>query len=211
MTKEGLSNIIIHKVNDTRYLSEINPNYGVEFDVRSNNGDLILSHDPVGANDELNFLDDFIKLCEGRLLIANIKEAGIEERVINLLQSYSEKFFLLDCEMPFLIKNQKKFGKHLSIRYSKLESIETVKNFSQYVKWVWIDTYENLDLSKIKNYMLDDLNTVLVSPERWDINTDLNIFIKKLKNEKFKLDYVMTDPDKSSIWEANSSVFSCKI
>ena len=62
MTKEGLSNIIIHKVNDTRYLSEINPNYGVEFDVRSNNGDLILSHDPVGANDELNFLDDFIKL-----------------------------------------------------------------------------------------------------------------------------------------------------
>ena len=59
--------------------------------------------------------------------------------------------------------------------------------------------------------MLDDLNTVLVSPERWDINTDLNIFIKKLKNEKFNLDYVMTDPENSSIWEANSSIFSYKI
>ena len=42
---------IIHRVNDIKLLKDLPNNYGLEIDVRSNNNNLILSHEPTDQGD----------------------------------------------------------------------------------------------------------------------------------------------------------------
>ena len=99
---------IIHRVNDTRNLIRTSSSYGVEIDIRSDNDNLILAHDPKEKGQ--NF-EDYIKNYNHKLLVANIKEAGIEEDVINKLRSRGlTDFFLLDTEFPYILNNYEKYG-----------------------------------------------------------------------------------------------------
>jgi hypothetical protein len=201
MAEVILSNIVIHKVNTTRNLRQVNPNYGIEIDVRANNGKIFLSHNLIDGTTQNESLEEFLNYCDNQFLIANIKEAGIEESVIKLLKQYDKKFFLLDCEMPYIVQNRKSLGKYLSVRYSNLESIETVRNFIDYVKWIWVDTYEDVNLKELNTPIFRKNKIVLVSPERWNKEINLKMFIEKLKDEKIKIDHVMTDEKNSRIWE----------
>ena len=67
---------IIHRVNDIKLLKDLPNNYGLEIDVRSNNNNLILSHEPTDQGD---LFIDFIEEYNHQLLVVNVKEAGIDE------------------------------------------------------------------------------------------------------------------------------------
>ncbi len=200
MSNYGERKIIIHKVNSSRHLNNLDNNYGVEIDIRANQGELVLSHDPLDEEDSPEQLVNYLKSVEERLIIANVKESGIEENLITKMKKFTNNFFLLDCEMPFIIKNYEKFGEHLSVRFSNLESIETVNNFAGKVKWLWVDTYKEIDFELLVSENINSFKKVFVSPERWDDNYDLIEFIKNIQEYKVDIDYVMTDETNAKIW-----------
>lgn len=184
---------IIHRVNDTRNLIRTSSSYGVEIDIRSDNDNLILAHDPKEKGQ--NF-EDYIKNYNHKLLVANIKEAGIEEDVINKLRSRGlTDFFLLDTEFPYILNNYEKYGEFLSVRYSKKESIYTVENFIGKIKWVWIDTYEDIELDSKTIKILKNFNICLVSPSRWGNGEKLNFFLDKFVNCNLTITGVMIERD----------------
>ena len=51
----------------------------------------------------------------------------------------------------------KKYGDILCLRYSYFEGIDTIKNFVGEIKWVWIDTYKDFELT---NEIADILKTL---------------------------------------------------
>ena len=127
---------VIHRANTISELEKIDINYGVEIDLRNHENVIILSHDP-GKNGES--LSRYLNHYKHKLLIANIKEAGIEINVINELEKNNIKnFFLLDIEFPFLLNNHEKYGNYLSLRYSRYESIKTIENFKiRFLSFNW--------------------------------------------------------------------------
>ena len=92
--------IIIHRVNKIKELKKIPAKYGVEIDIRSYGKKLVLNHEPGNNGDELK---NYLKNFNNSILIANIKEAGIENKVLKLIKKYKvKKYFLLDVEFPFI-------------------------------------------------------------------------------------------------------------
>ena len=99
---------IIHRVNKIENLKRVSYDYGVEIDIRSNNGSLILTHD---ISNSAVLFEDFLESYNHQLLVANIKEAGIEKEVIKkLMDKGISNFFLLDTEFPFIINNYQEYG-----------------------------------------------------------------------------------------------------
>src|SRR5258708_7146983 len=134
--------IIIHRVNTIEKLKTIPHKYGVEIDIRETNGDLILNHEAFGKGD---LLDEYLKNYHHAFVIFNIKEAGIEAKVIELAKKYGIKnYFLLDVEFPYLYSASRKGVKRIAVRYSEVEPIETLKYYKGYVDWVCIDTVSEL-------------------------------------------------------------------
>ena len=75
--------IIAHRINLISELLELPVKYGCEIDIRSRNSKLILNHEPYVSGDSLvDYLDNY----KHGLLVLNIKEAGIENDVLQLVR-----------------------------------------------------------------------------------------------------------------------------
>ncbi len=182
---------IIHRVNSIKGLEKVPSSSGIELDVRSSDAGLILNHEPGISGESFS---NFLEVYSHDLLVVNIKEAGIEKDVINSLSNNNiENYFLLDIEFPFLLQNHKQLGQHLSVRFSKYESIETANNFAKTVNWLWIDTYEDFEINSYNAEIIRQFNTCLVSPTRWGMHEKLEYFIQKFKKYKLEIDYVMIE------------------
>ena len=182
--------IIIHRVNKIKELKKIPAKYGVEIDIRSYGKKLVLNHEPANNGDELK---NYLKNFNNSILIANIKEAGIENKVLKLIKKYRiKKYFLLDVEFPFIYNASNKGEKNISIRFSEKESVETVKNFINKVNYVWIDTFTKFPINKNNLKILDKFHKCLVSPDRWNRPQDIKKYKKIIFNQKIKIDSVMT-------------------
>ena len=75
---------IIHKVNDTNKLLRVPTGYGIEIDIRYSNNKLVLAHEVDSGFTEL---EEVLSQCQNRLIVANIKESGIENLVIEIFKS----------------------------------------------------------------------------------------------------------------------------
>ena len=191
--------IIVHRINKLEELKNISPNYGVEIDIRSYGSELILNHEPYKKGDKF---EDFLKKYKHGTLVLNIKESGIENTVLSLIQKHNniKKFFLLDVEFPYVISALKNGIKNIAIRFSEFESIDTVMQFKGLIDWVWIDTFTKLPLDQNSIHVLKDFKTCLVCPERWQREGDILLYKNQLKNMKFSLDAVMTSEDTVKLW-----------
>jgi hypothetical protein len=174
--------IIIHRVNKIKELRTIPTKYGVEIDIRSYGKKLVLNHEPATSGDELK---KYLKNFNHSILIANIKEAGIEKKVLKIIKnSKVKKYFLLDVEFPFIYNASNNGEKKISIRFSEKESIETVKNFVNKVKYVWIDTFTKFPINKKNLSILNKFHKCLVSPDRWNRPQDIKKY-KKINRLSF--------------------------
>jgi hypothetical protein len=189
---------VIHRVNSIQKLKKIPYKYGVEIDLRSYKNEIILNHEPFEAGEKLS---EYIKYFKHRFIIANIKEAGIEKKVINILKKKTKNFFLLDCEFPYIHKYSKLKNNFLSIRFSETESINTVKKYAKKIKWVWIDTFNKIPINKKNIYHLNNFKKCLVCPERWGRKKDIIKYKKYLKEKKYKIHAIMTSIKCVNIWE----------
>jgi hypothetical protein len=190
--------IIIHRINKIKELKKIPINFGTEIDIRSNNSDLILSHNPFLKGDKL---ENYFENYKHKTLVLNLKEAGIEKAVLDMIKKYSIKsYFLLDVEMPYMYTATKRGQKNIAVRFSEYEDIALADHFKNKLKWVWIDTTTKLPLNRNNIKTLSKFKSCLVCPERWGRVEDIAKYKKKLKKLKYKPDAVMTSKKCLTNW-----------
>tara|TARA_B100001029_G_scaffold172574_1_gene170472 strand:+ start:86 stop:661 length:576 start_codon:yes stop_codon:yes gene_type:complete len=182
---------IIHRVNSIEKLNTLSEDVGVEIDIRHGGEKLVLSHDIQEKEENFEeYLDNYNK----KFIVANIKESGVEDAVENILTKRKiDNFFLLDVEFPYILQNYKRLGDNLSVRYSKYESIESVSNFVNKVKWLWIDTYEDFEINDEIAEIISSFKIFLVSPSRWGMPEKLSYYISLFKDYKIELDGIMIE------------------
>tara|TARA_B100000029_G_scaffold496158_1_gene562092 strand:+ start:1062 stop:1646 length:585 start_codon:yes stop_codon:yes gene_type:complete len=192
--------LIQHRVNNINQLKKIDRKYGIEIDVRSHNSKLILHHDPFknGPN-----FSDFLKYYNHEILIINIKEEGIESKILSILKKRRIKnYFMLDVTIPQLTKIINK-EKKIAFRISKYENIKGAFKFANILKWVWIDTFDGKLPISVKEILILKKNKYkicLVSPELPTRNfSHLKKMKKKIKKYKKLFDAVCTK--KPKMWE----------
>ncbi|MHA1597593.1 MAG: phosphatidylinositol-specific phospholipase C/glycerophosphodiester phosphodiesterase family protein [Alphaproteobacteria bacterium] len=156
---------IVHRVNTVRALADVPAKYGVEIDIRSSGDDLILHHDPFQTGETFA---DWITHYDHRMLILNVKEEGLEARLLDIMAAQGiEDFFFLDQSFPFLIKTSGAGEKRSAVRISEYESIELALSLAGRVDWVWVDCFSRfpLDAEMAERLTAAGFKLCFVSPE----------------------------------------------
>ena len=191
--------IIAHRINLISELLELPVKYGCEIDIRSRNSKLILNHEPYVSGDSLvDYLDNY----KHGLLVLNIKEAGIENDVLQLVRERNiPSFFLLDVEFPYLYRSSRLGERAIAVRFSEDEPIELVYNYNKLVDWVWVDTNTKLPINSNNTLVLSSMQTCLVCPERWGRPNDIIPYRQSMKSLGFNPNAVMTNLKYTHLWE----------
>lgn len=157
--------IIRHRRNTLAELLETPSDLGIEVDIRTNGDNLIIHHDPFVLGEEFErWLEGYRHQC----LILNVKEEGLEDRLIGLMQKHDiGDYFFLDQSFPFLIRTARTGETRCAVRVSEYESIETVLSLRGMVDWVWVDCFTQFPLQSSDAMLLRDagFKLCLVSPE----------------------------------------------
>ena len=171
--------IIHHRRNTISLLKSTSIKYGIEVDIRSFGKDLIIHHDPYCHGEKFA---EWLKHYNHQFLIINVKEEGLEEKIlIHLEEAKITRFFFLDQSYPTIIKAASLGKNHSALRVSEFESIETALILKNKIDWIWIDTYTKLSLTVNDYQKLKSANfkLCLVSPE---INQNNLFDIKEIKD-----------------------------
>ena len=193
--------LISHRRNTVSELLATDSKYGIEVDIRSQGDRLIIHHDPYVAGESF---DEWINAYRHGTLILNVKEEGLESRLIALMQSNGiTDYFFLDQSFPFLVKWSKAGEHRCAVRVSEFESIETALTLAGKVDWIWVDCFTYFPLSEQDARQLKDagFKLCLVSPELQgrDANVEIQQLASLLKDRNIVADAVCTKrPD---LWE----------
>ena len=157
--------IIMHRRNTLAELESTPAAYGVEMDIRTWNGELIVQHEPFT---EGPLFAAWLAQYHHGTLILNVKEEGLEEKVLELLRKQSiSNFFFLDQSFPFLLKTARAGVRRCAVRVSEYESMETALRLAPLIDWVWVDCFTRFPLNTEQAEALQaaGLKLCLVSPE----------------------------------------------
>jgi hypothetical protein len=204
--------VVAHRIN---YLDAKNAAHvfsscdGIEFDIRDNNGQIIVQHDPYGSGQPFT---EFVRFCvPNKLYIVNVKSEGIEEDAIRIMDDAGlTNFFLLDCGTPSIVRLGRRGERRIAARFSEYESFETVYALGRagYISWVWVDVFSTIPLSSMTIELFHNagLKICLVSPELQAQQEK----IKMYKDEVLRcgaIDAVCTKLPNASIWTGDASPF----
>jgi hypothetical protein len=157
---------ILHRINTRDQLIKCPQDLGVEVDIRSNGDTLIMHHDPFSGGE---CFEDWLTAFKHGTLILNVKEEGLEDRLIELMRRNGiDNFFFLDQSFPFLIKTSKHGESRSAVRVSEFESIDTAMTLAGKVEWIWVDCFTRFPLTKETAYQLKSegaFKLCFVSPE----------------------------------------------
>lgn len=157
--------LISHRRNLRSELAATPQQYGIEVDIRSRGDKLIIHHDAFVDGESF---DDWITEYRHGTLILNVKEEGLEARLIALMEQHGiANWFFLDQSFPFLVKWSKAGERRCAVRVSEFESIDTALTLAGKVDWVWVDCFTHFPLSGADARRLQDagFKLCLVSPE----------------------------------------------
>ncbi|MEG3639609.1 hypothetical protein [Magnetococcus sp. PR-3] len=192
---------IVHRVNTRQHLREIPTQYGVEIDIRSQGEALILHHDPFQPGEPLS---SWLPHFKHKTLILNVKEEGLEKRLLALMESYGiDDFFFLDQTFPFLIKTVNAGEPRCAVRLSEHEPPQIALSLKGLAKWIWVDCFTRLPLDGTVAHTLQQAGyrLCLVSPELLGNDPEIAIpqMHKQLLDQKIVMDAVCTKrPD---LWD----------
>lgn len=193
--------LISHRRNTIAELQATDRKYGIEVDIRSQGQKLIIHHDPFVAGESF---DAWIEAYQHGTLILNVKEEGLEARLIALMASKGiEDYFFLDQSFPFLVKWSRTGERRCAVRVSEFEFIETALTLAGKVSWVWVDCFTKFPLSEDDARRLKNagFKLCLVSPELQgrDAETEIPLLVSLLRERNITSDAVCTKrPD---LWE----------
>jgi len=186
--------IIKHRRNTIQELQETSPKLGIEVDIRSYGNDLIIHHDPFV---KAELFTEWLKYFRHGTLILNVKEEGLENRLLEKMKKHNiEDFLFLDQSFPFLIKTAKAGESRCAVRVSEYEPIDTALSLAGQIDWVWVDCFTRFPLNQITASQLKNagFKLCLVSPElQGRIEYSEIISMRKiLEQENIKVDAVCT-------------------
>ncbi|QWD78290.1 phosphatidylinositol-specific phospholipase C/glycerophosphodiester phosphodiesterase family protein [Polynucleobacter sp. MWH-Svant-W18] len=192
---------ISHRRNTIEELNATPLEFGVEVDIRSNNGRLIIHHDPL--KEGIDF-EGWLKCYKHQTLILNVKEEGLEARLIELMQKYLiSDYFFLDQSFPFLVKWSKLGERHCAVRVSEFESIETALALAGEIDWVWVDCFTHFPLSSEDARRLKGagFKLCLVSPELQGrpFSTEIPLLVNLLHERSICADAICTK--QAELWK----------
>lgn len=153
-----------HRVNTVRELGELDPDLGIEFDLRDDGTRVIVAHDPFVPGPTL---DEFFPAIGGRPCIFNVKSEGIEEYVLEAARIHGiQDFFFLDLTVPAAMKLAQSGEDRLAVRYSEVEPVEAVLAWRGKARWVWVDCFTRWPLDESAwSRIRESFRICLVSPE----------------------------------------------
>ena len=193
--------IIKHRVNTSKELKKLSVNFGAEIDLRSNNKDVYLHHDPFKKGE---LFSNWIKYFKHKLLVLNVKEEGLEQKIISILKKNNiRNFFFHDQTFSSLLKNMHKTK--VSIRYSEFEDLKKIDKLFDSIKWVWLDNFNEIKINR-KFYSFIKKKKVkicIVSPEL--VKKSRSKEIKKIKSYFEKNKYIV-----DAVCTKNSKLWSKK-
>jgi len=165
----------MHRRNAINELRASPVQYGVEVDIRSLGNDLIIHHDPFTTGESFS---DWLEYYQHGTLILNVKEEGLEDRLLELMAKKGiSDFFFLDQSFPFLIRTSNQGESRCAVRVSEFEGLDTALSLSGKVDWVWVDCFTNFPLSQDDGQRLQaaGFKLCLVSPELQGRDADTKI------------------------------------
>lgn len=158
--------ILIRHRRNTRTELEATPReFGIEVDIRSQGEDLVIHHDPFVVGERF---EDWLEAYAHATLILNVKEEGLEARVLAAVAAVGlEDFFFLDQSFPFLIRTAATGERRCAVRVSEYETIHTALALAGKIDWVWVDCFTEFPLSgaDAETLRAAGFRLCLVSPE----------------------------------------------
>lgn len=157
--------LIAHRRNTLAELNATPVDCGVEVDVRSFGERLIIHHDPFQTGESF---DAWIAAYRHGTLILNVKEEGLEGRLISCMRDHGiDDFFFLDQSFPFLVKTASMGERRCATRVSEFEAVGTALALAGKVDWVWVDCFSRFPINRAEWLRLTDagFRLCLVSPE----------------------------------------------
>jgi hypothetical protein len=170
-------------------------NIGVEVDIHALGSKLIVVHD--AFKDGLDF-EKWLISCGNRFVIFNVKEEGIENKLLNYVNKFKiQNYFLLDLSFPSIMKLTQNNQKNIAVRVSEFEPIDGAIRMKENVKWIWLDCFKGFPLSKEEVMKVNEVNLkiCLVSPELHGYprsKKDIFLFQKKIEEFGLNIDAVCT-------------------
>ena len=193
--------LISHRVNNKAGLETLPEKYGVEIDLRDENGTLILSHDPFSAGE---LFEDYLKNYRHGTMILNIKSERIEHRVLELINKYQIKsYFFLDSSFPMIFLLSNMGEKNIALRFSEYEGMDTIRAMAGKVTWVWVDCFTQFPLTKGVYDEMKGLGYKLcmVSPELQGREVDIMRYRDYCLQEGIVFDAICTKEKHFDKWE----------
>lgn len=196
--------LIAHRRNTISELTATPQKYGIEVDIRSEGGRLIIHHDPFAEG--ADFVEWLGAYRHGTLIL-NVKEEGLEARLIPLMRDAGiSNYFFLDQSFPFLIKYARLGERRCAVRVSEFETIDTALTLANQIDWVWVDCFTHFPLSQEAANRLTSagFKLCLVSPElqQRDAVSEIPALAKLLTERAIKADAICTKrPD---LWEGTN-------
>lgn len=157
--------IVRHRRNTLEELRATPRDLGIELDLRSRGEELIIHHDAFVDGERF---EDWLGGYRHGLLILNVKEEGLEDRLIALMRGRGiEDYFFLDQSFPFLVRTARRGESRCAVRVSEFESIDTALSLAGQIDWVWVDCFTRFPLDGAQARRLQDagFKLCLVSPE----------------------------------------------
>lgn len=211
--------VVHHRRNTLEELKQSEHRFGIEVDIRNHGNDLIVYHDPFHV-DAVNF-EVWLEAYQHNFLIANVKEEGLEERLVPLLEEASiDAYFILDESLPYIRKHALAGLPNFAVRVSEFESVETALRLSDYLKghgkrfdWIWIDSFtgEPAKYDDAMRLREAGLKLCQVSPELHHVN-EPNSWQSRVEDFFGKLEVTHSSPvfpdmvctKLPTVWEAQA-------
>jgi hypothetical protein len=194
--------IIQHRRNTIADLKDTPRELGVEIDLRTHAGKIILQHE---AFEPGSSFETWLEYYRHGTLILNVKEDGLEEALLRLMKKHRiEDFFFLDQPFPTLARMARIGEKRCAIRFSEYESIETLATMAGKLEWVWVDCFTRFPLNaeSYRRIRTMGYKICLVSPElqgRMD-GAEIMAMQQTIHDNKMEIDAVCTK--KPELWQA---------
>ena len=192
---------VMHRINTVAGLEEVDQRHGVEADIRTYGGKLVLNHEPGQPGDSL---DGYLSKFSHALAVLEIKEEGIEKQVISLCQKHGiEKYFLLSVSFPFQYLLSKQGIRKMAVRFSEFESIDTCISMRGKIDWAWVDTFTKNPLDRISFHRLKEagLKLCVVAPDRWGRPDEDKGYNEYYRENGIAIDAVMTEQGRAPDWD----------
>jgi len=192
---------IAHRVNTIDELKKLPKGFGVEVDIRERNGKLVLLHDPFLEGE---IFENWLECYGHGTLILNIKEEGIEQCIVKMLQKKNiNDYFFLDLSFPMIIKLIKQGLNKVALRFSEFESLETLKLMQGKCEWVWIDCFSKLpiDAKNFAEIKKMGYKTCLVSPDLVGRGNEIVEYRSQIESNQIALDAICCKSYSRDLWE----------